>query len=354
MYSEVLLYYFSGTGNARNVTEWIAADFRCRNIPVTVFRIESGTKPDIENDRKKRLIGIISPTHGFNIPPNVIKFVFSFPKIRNADIFIANTRAGLKLSKIFLPGLSGIAQFLPALVFLFKGFRIVGMQPVDLPSNWISLHPGLRKKVVDSMHSRIEKKIKAFSEKLFKGKKTFKAFYSLPFDLAITPISIGYYLVGRFMLAKTFISTSKCTSCRLCEKQCPVKAIIFRNGRPYWTYDCESCMRCMNNCPARAIETPHGFVTIVWIFLFTIPPYLYSWLLKKYGICTCSLKFYHNLMYNIAEIVFIFIFVWFTYYLTFKLMRFRVTDLIIKYSSFTSYKFWRRYKAPKQSTLKDS
>ena len=34
-----------------------------------------------------------------------------------ADVIILNTRAGLKLFKLFVPGLSGAAQFLPMICF---------------------------------------------------------------------------------------------------------------------------------------------------------------------------------------------------------------------------------------------
>ena len=348
MYSKVYLYYFSGTGNAKRVTEWISENCISQNIPVEITKIEEGTKPQIEGSDSKKLIGFISPTHGFNFPPLVLNFIFSFPKVKNTDVFIANTRAGMKLSKLFLPGLSGIAQLLSALVLFLKGFHIRGLQPIDLPSNWISLHPGLKQKVVNSMHERIKEITIRFSNKILSGKIVYKGLLSLPIDLALLPVSAGYYLVGRFMLAKTFMATSNCTSCGLCVKQCPVKAIKMKDDRPYWTYDCESCMRCMNNCPTRAIETPHGFITLVWIFLFSFPPFIFSWILNKYAICTCSLTWFHKLGYNIASIAFMFLFVWLTYWLIYKFMRFRITNIIIKFTSLTYYKFWRRYKAPKK------
>jgi Pyruvate/2-oxoacid:ferredoxin oxidoreductase delta subunit len=348
LYSKVYLYYFSGTGNAKHVTEWIGEQCKSSGTPVEIVKIEEGVKPLIEQTDEKKLIGFLSPTHGFNLPPIVLNFIFRFPRIKYSDVFIINTRAGMKLSKLFLPGLSGVAQLLAALVLFIKGFQIKGLQPIDLPSNWISLHPGLKQRVVDSMYERIKRKTGKFTTKILAGKRVYTGLISLPVDLAISPISAGYYLMGRFMLAKTFLATSKCTSCGLCVKQCPVKALKMKNDRPYWTYNCESCMRCMNNCPTRAIETPHGFITIVWIVIFTVPSFLFSLVLNKYAICSCSLTWYHKLGYNVASLAFMFLFVWFTYWLLYKFMRFRITDFIVKYSSFTYYKFWRRYKAPKK------
>jgi hypothetical protein len=90
----------------------------------------------------------------------------NFPKVKRTDAFILNTRGGLKLFRLYLPGLSGVAQLLPALILSLKGFRIVGMQ-------------------------------------ILNGKRKYKALLSLPFDIAIIPVAVGYYLMGRFFLAKT-------------------------------------------------------------------------------------------------------------------------------------------------------
>ncbi len=120
----------------------------------------------------------------------------------------------MKISKLFIPGLSGLAQILPALILWLKGYQVKAMRPVDLPSNWISIHPGLKKKVVDSMVDHWKLKIDRFAEGLFQGKRTYwPAFISLPIDLLISPVAVGYYFVGRFFIAKTFFATDKCNDC---------------------------------------------------------------------------------------------------------------------------------------------
>ena len=153
------------------------------------------------------------------------------------------------------------------------------------------------------------------------------------------------------MLSKTFIATSKCTSCGLCVKQCPVQALEMKHNRPYWSFDCESCMRCMNNCPSKAIETPHLFITLVWIVLLNLPWMILTWVFEKYGRCNCAILWYEELIYNALQITFMFFFAWGTYYLLYKFMRFKFVDIIVRYSSFTNYKFWRRYKAPKNNWI---
>jgi len=344
MYKRLILYYFTGTGNALSVANWIAQVAKTKELVVEIHRITPSLEvklPDIDN---QTLIGFCYPTHGFNAPPVVVDFILRFPKSQNR-VFLLNTRAGMKLSKLFTPGLSGLAQLFPALVLLLKGFQIVGLQPMDLPSNWISVHPGLRGKVVDSIFQRCEKITKRFAEKIFSGEKVYKGLISLPFDLLISPISAAYFFLGRFALAKTFVADNSCNSCSLCEKECPVNAIVMKINRPFWTRKCESCMHCMNRCPRRSIQTPHLFVIVIWwLVFFVLPLFIFKELLH---LNPAEARFY-NLIFDIVTIVTGFPIIFFSYYILHFLMKYRFFNILIEYTSLTRFKFWRRYFAPKQ------
>lgn len=349
-YNKLIIYYFSGTGNAKNASMWIlkvAEENGLKTQLINIDRFESIEPPKIID---RTLIGFCSPTHGFNSPPIVLKFIRKFPFVKNADVFILNTRAGLKLHKLFVPGMSGLAQILPALILKLKGYRIIGMQPLDLPSNWISVHPGLRKKVVNSIYNRCNRIVNSFALKMISGKRSYKALISLPIDLAVIPISIGYYMIGRFFLAKTFIATDACNSCEKCVKQCPVQAIKMVNEKPFWTYKCESCMRCMNTCSQRAIETPHSYAALLLIILsLVISPLIIS-LLKYIGFWEIVRRSVvaENLYILFYWWVFL-LFMFLTYRILHFLMRYKLINTIIAYTSLTKYKFWRRYKAPKHN-----
>ncbi len=235
-YDQLIIYYFSGTGNARNAAIWIEKIAKGKGLKTHIINIDRFKTVDIPELSGKTLIGFCAPTHGFNMPPVVLKFLSKFPKVKNADVFILNTRAGMKLYKLFLPGLSGMAQLFPALILILKGFRIVGMQPLDLPSNWILLHPGLKKTVVDSIYERCQRIVNNFAINILEGKRKYKALLSLPVDLAITPIGLGYYFFGRFFLAKTLVATNACDNCNICVSKCPVEAIKIIDERLFWTY----------------------------------------------------------------------------------------------------------------------
>ena len=352
-YDRLIIYYFSGTGNAKNASTWIRKVAEEKGLEIQLInidRFETIEHPDLI---EKTLIGFCSPTHGFNLPPLVLKFIRKFPKVKNTDAFILNTRGGLKLHKLFLPGLSGLAQIFPALVLSLKGFRIVGMQPLDLPSNWLILHPGLRKKVVNSIYNRCYQIVNDFTLKMLNGKRSFKALLSLPVDIALIPITLGYYFIGRFFLAKTLIATDACNSCEKCVIQCPVKAITMVNERPFWSHKCESCMRCVNACDQRAIETMHTFsALLILISSLVISPLLIA-LLKYFGVWELvNRSVFTENIWSLTNAFIFLVFVFISYRILHFLMRYKLVNKIITYTSLSKYKFWRRYKAPKSKITK--
>ena len=134
-----------------------------------------------------------------------------------------------------------------------------------MPSNWISIHPGLNDRTVKYLHKKNKERVGVFAQKIIQGKSYFKALLEV-YDLLLAPIALGYFVAGRFFLAKTFYASRDCNNCDLCIKSCPVRAIIKVDNRPFWTFNCESCMKCMSSCPEKAIETGHGFIA-AFVFL---------------------------------------------------------------------------------------
>jgi len=338
-YNNLIIYYFSGTGNAKNTAKRILKIAEEKGLTTRLINIDRFEKVEHPDLSEKTLIGFCSPTHGFNLPPIVLKYIWKFPKVQSADAFILNTRGGLKLHKLFLPGLSGLAQILPALILRFKGFRIVGMQPLDLPSNWLLLHPGLRDQVINSIFDRCNRIVLNFTKQILSGKRKFKALLSLPIDLALIPISLGYHFIGRFFLAKTLVASSACDNCGKCIKHCPVRAISMVQDRPLWSF----------NCHLRAIETTHAYSTlIILISSLVISPLLIELLdfIGVWGLLNQSVitQKSWSLLYAFIFLVFVFI----NYRILHFLMRYKLFNKIITYTSSSKYKFWRRYEAPER------
>lgn len=341
------MFFFSGTGNARNVAKWMVDSWRERGLPAETIDIAK-----IGDDRLEigphDVVAIVSPTHGFNFPPITLGFLFALPKATNRNrAIIMNTRAGLRFFGVCLPGLSGVAQLLAALVFLLKGYRVIGMRPIDLPSNWISIHPGLREDNVRAIYQRCETIARRFADRLLDGRRDLRALFDLPQDLLISPVAAGYYFAGRFFLSKSFFASSACDACGVCINQCPVGAIRLIDGRPFWSYRCESCMRCMNNCPKRAIETGHGFVIgFLLLINFVVLTLVYPALQPVLPIFSDT-----GIVGKIARLTFETILMLAGIFLAYRLwhrwLRYQVFERLTVLTSLTHFRFWRRYRAPK-------
>ena len=343
---QIHIYYFSGTGNARMVARWMNeeaqnAGLESRVINVSQNRIAREMTPDT-------MLGFISPTHGFNYPPLMIYFLLRMPTTKeHQPVFLMNTRAGMKFGPLYIPGLSGIALWLAAFILWTKGYHVAGMRSIDMPSNWISLHPGYGPKTIVAIVARCEKKTRHFARQIYSGKKIYRAACDIVQDALISPIAIAYFLVGRFILSKTLYASRACNRCGKCIKECPVKAIYEVADRPYWSFRCESCMRCINNCPQRAIEAGHGMFAaiMVLVYTFVISAFYRYFPVSKWGIFNSD-SFLDKLARFTLESFIVLVFLVFCYRLIHHLRRYRWIDAMITYTSLTKLKFWRRYKAP--------
>ncbi|MFC0878515.1 EFR1 family ferrodoxin [Saccharicrinis sp. FJH2] len=342
------LFWFSGTGNAKRVSGWVSDVASQKGFEVIQHNLGSSERHIIPGIEPGSYIGFISPTHGFNYPPLMVKYIFRFPRNPgDCHVFLMNTRAGVMLNRWFLPGVSGIALLLAALVLWLKGYKIAGMRSIDLPSNWISLHPGLREKAILKIHHRCEKKTEDFAHKILKGRKVYRSLLDLPVDLILTPVALAYYFVGRFFIAKTFVATKGCDNCGLCYKNCPVNAIKLVNNRPFWTVKCESCMQCMNACPKRAIETAHGMVVGVITLTNTAVVTLLLGLLQRIGITLPGFITENGTIWFLVLSALYMAVIIFTYRVVHFLQRFKWFDIIIEYTSLTRLKLWNRYQPGK-------
>lgn len=337
------IHYFSGTGNSATVARWMEEEALAGNWNCTVTHIGKIDRLNPAKPDPSATLAFISPVHGFNYPPVMINYLLRFPKGKNR-VWLLNTRAGMRLGKMITPGLSGITFYFAAIVLLLKGYRIRAMLPVDLPSNWISVHPGLREKSIVFLHERNHKRVKNFCQQVYSGKSCFRATREVLQDLLLAPVAVLYYVTGRFVFAKTYYASADCNQCGICIKGCPVQAIIMVDQRPYWTFNCESCMKCMSNCPLKAIETAHGFIVALSIF------YLAGVLTLFYSVVPKDLYGFANPLLTFVVETGIFLAMLAVFYrLMHYAMRIRAIERIVVYTSLTKYRFWgRRYKSVKR------
>jgi Pyruvate/2-oxoacid:ferredoxin oxidoreductase delta subunit len=338
-YRTVEIFFFSGTGNARNVALAIEQEAQVSGLAARVT--DMATMDRIAAPTSKALIVFVSPVHGFNYPAIVLSFLLRFPRGRNA-VALLNTRAGMKLGKWVTPGVSGVSLYLAALILKWKGYRIQALHPVDLPSNWMSLHPGLNAGTVDYLYDKAIPKARALARRLFDGQREFRCVKELVVDVLVSPVALLYFVIGRFVIAKTFYASKDCNRCGLCSQHCPVHAIQTRDGRPFWTFRCESCMRCMGNCPKRAIETAHGMCGL-WAVGFG---FAFTAIFNLAAANVSSL--HHQAAYVLIKNSLLLLAIAIGYRLFHFLLRFAWFERLTVFTSLTKLPFWTRYKTSKR------
>ena len=143
------------------------------------------------------LLGLAMPTHGFTAPWSMLRFALRLPCRRGTHALAVATRAGLKIGSVYTPGIEGTGTAILALILALKGYRVRGAVGVDMPSNWLAVHPGLSPHAVAGIVGRAEEQVADLMEHILSGGRRFRGWIPLLIGLYLFQISLGYLLVGR-------------------------------------------------------------------------------------------------------------------------------------------------------------
>ena len=330
--NKLMIFYFSGTGNAKQIALWVSECAKERDIDsqlCNIAAVDSVEKFDYET-----VIVIISPIHGFSYPKIILDFIKKIPKGNNQVVLMA-TRGGYRIGNFVTPGLTGVAFIVSSILLKSKGYRIIGQIPFDMPSNWFFLSPALSKKSVDYLFAKNHDRVKKQTDKLFSNNQNFLSHRDLLQDILISPISLGYAWAGKYFFAKSFYASAKCTNCNLCIKNCPVKAIKTVKGKPFWTFRCQSCMQCMAECPSKAIESAHGLIVVSSVLSSVLLSFLSGIVLADY--------FHSTVVKLLILTVLLFVFLFVFYRIQHILLRNKYFEKLIVLTSLTHYKCWGKH-----------
>lgn len=204
-FNKATIYYTSGTGNSYRVALWVAKAAKEKGIDTKLVKLEEAVPMEEVEEGGDSLMGIVMPTHGFTAPWHLLKFVWRIPRRKETRAFCITTRGGSKFGPVFVSGIGGSATFIVALILALKGFRIPGVLGIDMPSNWMSLHPGLHPKNAGAIINRAKHRTFDFSTRILLRENCWINTVNISdfvLGLLLLPVSLGYLWVGRYFLAK--------------------------------------------------------------------------------------------------------------------------------------------------------
>lgn len=235
-----MIFYFSGTGNsyyaACELNKWTKEEIVDIAGAIQNNQFDYVLKPGEK-------AGFVFPVYYYGIPTIVAEFIDELTLNLNDHPYLyAVMTCGASIAgadKIFRTRLQK------------NGYPLSACFEVPMVDNYVLMY---------ELASLLEQKIKLekADKKLLEIAKKIESedkagYTSSVFGKITSQIIYPLYEISR-KTAK-FSADGRCTSCGLCEMNCPENAIVLQDGRPVWVKDkCVHCLACINACPVEAIQ----------------------------------------------------------------------------------------------------
>ncbi len=229
-------YYFSGTGNTKNLVEHFSAYLNSKGYDSVIREMEKGYDEDNEEDFT---LGLVFPVAVQSTFPLVWDFILDLPDGRGRGVFMFDTM------EAFSGGIVGPLRH----TLRKKGYRCLGAKEFAMASS-LNTDP---KKVAGGAEKnrKAQADVIGYADDLISGRAVWRR---IPlFSDLMRSISRPRSLWDK--MSSDLSVERGCIKCMKCLRNCPVKAISMGEAGISLNHTlCNSCMRCASRCPTGAIK----------------------------------------------------------------------------------------------------
>lgn len=245
---EIIIIYFSGTGNTELISKEISQRFKNKVNSVELVSIENNNEL-MNLDFKNKIIGFGFPVYKFTFPDIFLNFFDIInSKAEDNSCFLFSTYARFTAESFY--------EFSKKLNK--KKFHIIAEESFKSPSCGISARKQENDFEYESVmyfEDDIHMKLDSFVEKIinFSSERDVKIKHKHnPLNFLRLKIVED---IERTKYPRLQIDREACIACGLCARKCPDNNLILKEKHIEIVdnQNCLHCLRCMNHCPSNAI-----------------------------------------------------------------------------------------------------
>lgn len=243
-----MIFYFSGTGNSLHAAKVIA---EAQGEQLVSIADEMNKKNNVYEYtlKEKELLGFIYPVYAWAPPKMVLDFIERM-KVNGGKPYV--------FSVCTCGDEEGRTTRVIEKALTKKDMVLDSAYSIQMPNNYIIGFEIDSKEAEKEKLQKAEGKLKNINAMLTKRQSG--VFDIIEGKVPALKTAVVNPLFNMFaMNTKKFYATGVCTSCRICEKVCPVHTIRVKE-KPVWGKACTQCLACINRCPVHAIQYGKGTI----------------------------------------------------------------------------------------------